>query len=432
MVIQTGDNKFGVAKWIVDSTAGLGTHTTIATALTSASSGDTIFIRPGTYTENITLKAGVNLSAFVCDALTPNVTISGTCTLTTAGTVSISGIRLASNGAEFLSITGSAASIVNLNDCYLTTAFDPGITFSSSSASAVINITNCKGDITASAKRLFNSTSAGLLRFVGSYFTNTGGSATASTISAGLLEGASTVFSSPITTSGTNAIISFVNCFMTLSNTTALTVGGSGPNTINNSTFNSGTASSISIGSVLTITNSSIASSNTNAITGAGAISYSGITFYNTSSTINTTTQTGSGTLQGSKNTAPTAGFLGEQIRSFNNSGQASAGSGAAFNITSITLTPGVWDVSGVTVAAFSGSATQWSMAVSATSATLPGIGGDNSTSNTIALTGNFTASIPSYRVVVSSNTLYYLIGFPIFSSGGCNGFGRISATRVG
>ena len=77
MVRQTGDNKFGVAKWIVDSTASLGTHTTIAAALTSASSGDTIFIRPGTFTENLTLKAGVDLCAFDCDALTPNVTIDG-------------------------------------------------------------------------------------------------------------------------------------------------------------------------------------------------------------------------------------------------------------------------------------------------------------------------------------------------------------------
>src|SRR5690242_8473255 len=111
-------NTFTTAKWIVSATASDGTHTTIGAALTSASSGDTIFIRPGTYTENLTLKAGVNLTAYTCDALTPNVTISGTCTFTAAGTVSISGIRLQTNSAALLAVTGSAASIVNLDNCY--------------------------------------------------------------------------------------------------------------------------------------------------------------------------------------------------------------------------------------------------------------------------------------------------------------------------
>jgi len=92
--ISTGT--FCEAKWVVDPTAGQGTHTTIASAITSASSGDTIFIRPGTYTENLTLKAGVNLAAFNGDQNTPNVTIIGNNTLTTAGTVSISNIRLLS------------------------------------------------------------------------------------------------------------------------------------------------------------------------------------------------------------------------------------------------------------------------------------------------------------------------------------------------
>src|ERR1043166_1875682 len=112
-------NTFTTAKWIVSATASDGTHTTIATALTSASSGDTIFIRPGTYTENLTLKAGVNIAAFICDGYTPNVTISGTLTLTTAGTVSISGIRLQTNSAAVLAVTGSAASNVFLINCYL-------------------------------------------------------------------------------------------------------------------------------------------------------------------------------------------------------------------------------------------------------------------------------------------------------------------------
>ena len=147
-IIQTGDNLFSVAKWMVNPVAGSGTHTTIATALTSASSGDTIFIAPGTYTENLTLKAGVNLTAFNCDAITPNVIILGTCTFTAAGTVTISGIQLKTNSNFFLAVTGSAASIVNLKSCYLNCSNNTGISFTTSAAlTAGINCYDCIGDI---------------------------------------------------------------------------------------------------------------------------------------------------------------------------------------------------------------------------------------------------------------------------------------------
>src|SRR3546814_8405128 len=49
------------------------------------------------------------------------------------------------------------------------------------------------------------------------------------------------------------------------------------------------TASAISIGSTLTAVDLKIGSSNTNAITGAGALNFSGLNFKNTSSLVNTT-----------------------------------------------------------------------------------------------------------------------------------------------
>ena len=54
MAIQTGDNRFSTYKWIVDPVSGYGTHTTIQGAIDDASSGDSIFIRSGVYTENFT------------------------------------------------------------------------------------------------------------------------------------------------------------------------------------------------------------------------------------------------------------------------------------------------------------------------------------------------------------------------------------------
>ena len=58
-------------------------HSAIQTAIDAASTGDTIEIWPGTYTENITLKPGVNLLAHSKFS----TYIVGTVTMTAAGTV---------------------------------------------------------------------------------------------------------------------------------------------------------------------------------------------------------------------------------------------------------------------------------------------------------------------------------------------------------
>ncbi len=425
------------AKWIVDPTANRGTHQTIGAALTAASSGETIFIRPGTYTENLTLKVGVNLTAFTCDAFTPNVTIIGTCTLTTAGTVSISGVRLQTNSAALLAVTGSAASIVNLNNCFLNCSNATGITFSTNSASAAINIYNCQGNLGTTGIGLFAHSSAGSLLIAQSDFTNTGLSQQANTASLGILAIRKSLITNPITTSSTNAFVGETSTFSTVAqNVTAITMGGSGNQEIDICGVDSGSASAISISSTGTVFDCIIKSTNTNCITGAGAINYSGLLF-SSSSTINTTTKTIAGTLQGSKNTAPTSGFIGEQIRSYIAIGSTvPLTNNTAANITSISLTPGIWDVSGVWqfVAAATTSATVYSYSISPTSATLDALGDDSLTlSLTSAIVGYTPAfTIPSFRVTLSATTTYYLVAASSFSVSTMSCFGRLSATRVG
>ena len=133
-------NFFSPAKFVVSKVAGEGTHTTIAAALTAASSGDTIVIMPGTFTENLSLVAGVNLSAYGSDGLlsligsaapvfTANVTIVGTTTASYTGRVNCSGILFQTNGATALSITG-ASSILNLMNCSIYAVDSTGITIS--------------------------------------------------------------------------------------------------------------------------------------------------------------------------------------------------------------------------------------------------------------------------------------------------------------
>jgi len=286
-------NNYGVAKFIVATSAANGTHTTLASAMAAASVGDTIFLRDSV-TENVTITPGVNISAWSGGTLnTPS--IIGTLTMTGAGTSTISGIRLVTNSAAALAVTGSAASIVNLERCYLDFTNATGITFSSSSASAQINVTNCFGNLGTTGIALFSNTSAGQLLFRYCSIFNTGASTTQSSTSGTTVINYSGVACPLVTASAGVLSLLYTNINTSAQNATSVTTVGTGTSFIECSTFVSGTASAISIGAGTTVQVGNavrVDSTNTNAITGAGAIQYGEITFTGSSNTINTTTQT--------------------------------------------------------------------------------------------------------------------------------------------
>ncbi len=439
MAQQISTNTFGVAKWVVSADATQGTHTTIAGAITSASSGDTIYIRDGSYTENLTLKVGVNLAAFSSNELAPRVIIIGNATLSTAGSVTISGIGLQTNGAALLTVSGTLASIVNLIDCNLNCTNATGISFSSSSASAAIIMINCTGDLGTTGIALYSSSSAGSISINRCRFTNTGASTTASSISAGTVFAGYSIFQNAFSTSSAATIsAAYCNFGTTSINTTCITTAGTGASSAAHCEFGSGTASALSIGSgsSINLVESTIASSNTNAITGAGTLTYSALAFTSSSSTINVTTQTG-GTLQGGVFQAPSAGYVGEQIRGF--LAQASAvalANATAKTVTSITLTPGIWDISaivGYVAGAITGTLTFSGIATTTNSLTGT-VEGDNAVeaAQTATAASNYSQVIPSYRVTITASTSYFLVAFMLFTVGSPTAWGRISATRVG
>lgn len=435
-------NNYGPAKFIVDgTTTANGTHSTIATALTSASSGDTIFIRPGTYSENITLKAGVNLTAFGSDSSlngTGKVIISGTCTMTTAGSVSISGIQLQTNSAVLLAVTGSAASIVNLLSCYLNCTNNTGITFSSSSGSSGINLNNCTGDLGTTGIGLFTHSASGTMNIDFTKFTNSGSSLSASTVSAGVLAVRQSSLPFAITSSST-ASFGMNLSVMELSalNTKALILGGSGAHAFINNIMASGTATTITVTSTVGINNCIINTTNaTAAIDGAGSINYDSLCLPAVGKNITVTTQSG-GAISGIQpGRTLTTGYIGEQVRSAIAAGSAvSLTNNTAANITSISLTAGIWDVS--LICLYGGNATIgtfFEASISTTSATR-GTKADASASSgfaPLAPPGDNSVSVPSFRLTLTSTTTVYFVGFALFSSGTCVFYGRISATRVG
>lgn len=296
-------NNYGPAKFIVSSNPANGTHTTIQSAINSASSGDTIFLRPGTYTENPALVAGVNLTAYNCDAITPNVIINGKCTFSAAGTVSISGIQLQTNSDFCLAVTGSAASIVYLINCYINCPNNTGISFTSSNSSAQINVNTFTANLGTTGIGLYTSSSTGSITFrYGSLF-NTGGSTTASSNSAGSATWAFCGLFHALSCSSTGTIAGFFTSFNPSSvNTTAITTAGTGISIFHSSEFNAGTASAISIGAGTTVNlqeSCTVTSSNTNALTGAGTLNAGLVVYGGSSSGNNVTTANSYSTFPG-------------------------------------------------------------------------------------------------------------------------------------
>jgi trimeric autotransporter adhesin len=133
-------------------------------------------------------------------------------------------------------------------------------------------------------------------------------------------------------------------------------------------------------------------------------------------------------------NSAPSAGYIGEQIRATLAQGSAATlSNGSNANVCSISLTAGIWDCSGI--AGFTGYTTGTGVQLSiSTSSVTSGTAGDNFVAlAATSLTGSDTyISIPSYRIPVATSQTVYLVGLANFTAGTAKVYGRLSATRVG
>ncbi len=286
-------NPYNCASIIVDPTPGKGNYTTIGAALAAATSGKTIFIRPGTYTENLTLVPGVNLTAFDCDAFTPNVTINGKITLSGAGTVSISGIALQTNSDFCIVVSGTAASILNLYNCNIMCLNNTGVSYTCSNAASSLNIFNADINTATTGIGVYSMTSAGGLFIFNCFAANSGASTTANSNSNGVVTILYSQFGTPFATSSTGEIVFLYNLFSTQNVTGITTAGSSTGNQVSFNLISTGSASAISAGTGTSILmeGNGIDSSNTNAITGIGTVKL-GMNSFSTSKIINTTTVT--------------------------------------------------------------------------------------------------------------------------------------------
>src|ERR1700723_2861648 len=136
----------------------------------------------------------------------------------------------------------------------------------------------------------------------------------------------------------------------------------------------------------------------------SGNILTSDGTNFNSSSTISTLNILGSTT-----GTAPSAGYIGEQIRSYQPTPQLLTAN-TALNITSINLTAGVCDISCIVEYSISGGVVTGNSTISINnvSATINSNDGDNTVKYNQTGADQFPALIiPSFRVLLSTTTPY-------------------------
>lgn len=446
MAFTTGLNNYNTTKWLVNPTAGLGTHTTISSALTSASSGDDIYIMPGPYTENLTLKAGVNLIAYNTDALSGTVNITGKLSASFSGTCNITGVELTTNSAFLLELTGANATIVNIFDSYLNCSNNTGISSTGSNSSAQVNVYDSSGNLGTTGIGLFACTngSLALYRFV---LNNSGSSVTANTFSGVTCSINQSYMGNGITTSGSTAFLVCRNSFFEVGNQTPITSNSTVSGvctTLFDSYFSCGNATPFVVGasSLIQCTGCTTFTTSATCCSGSGTFKYGNLVQANTVGTLSATTLVAFGTIGNQTSTAPSAGYIGEVLSAANTTGTSALVSATITNVTSVTLTPGIWDITGTVnfIGTGNNTSTYAAMGIATANNSLSpadsfgaGIGMlQNQISGAVVTnSSNCNLLCGPGRLSVSANTTYYLNCQLTASVINCKGYGVIRAVRV-
>lgn len=102
-------------------------------------------------------------------------------------------------------------------------------------------------------------------------------------------------------------------------------------------------------------------------------------------------------------------------------------------NITSISLTPGEWDIAGTIQFAPSGSASSFSAGIGTVSATLPAFSTGGLIETSAAFTSGLGNNLPfsPIKLVLTVTTTVYLVGEASFPSGTCTAAGYLRARRI-
>lgn len=259
---------------------GFGDFTTVSAAITAAISGQTIFIRPGTYTENPTLKDGVNLVCYEPNNST--AIIKGKLIYSGSTQVALFGLTLQTNGDFLLAHSGTGQIGIYNSDLLMTN--NTGISVTST---GIVNINGCVGNTGTTGISLHTMATNGVINYVYCQFSNSGFTTTNSTNSNGAVGINFSGFNHPLVCSGTG---SFTTTYSTHNaqalNVSPINFSGSGLQAAAYCTFLGGNAGAVAMGGTAQVLSCNIGSNNTNAIGGTGTLNKAYLVFTGTSSTI--------------------------------------------------------------------------------------------------------------------------------------------------
>ena len=297
--IQDGTNLYTSNKLIVDA-AGTTPFTTIASAITAAvglGQPTTIYIRPGTYTENLTL---IDTVSFI-GANAGTTTIVGKHTIPAAGYFKMQNLTLSQpTPANHIFIEAGAGTCgMQLSNCIFN--INSGMIFNLPLSTGTISVEMC-GDRSTQNSVINNTTGASAFYVSDS----TIGVGAVSALIAGTTAFEKSTIGVPCTFSSASAA---VITFCTI--TKEFTLSDTGSVAIYHSRFTTGAAPAMTIGAtaIAGLNGVVISSSAANVVTGTGSCSYGDVTFIGASSAHNVTTEvyvsrTLSGSLQLGKTNA--------------------------------------------------------------------------------------------------------------------------------
>ena len=280
-IVQNGTNKYIDHPIIVDA-AGSTPFTTVASGITAAvglglATPTTVFIKAGTYTEDLTLVNGINL-----EGENEHITIiDGTHTVPAAGTVQFTHIKLAQTtpASDVFIEAGAGACNLDILECIFN--IDSGMAFNLPTSTGAIAIINCF-DISAGNSIVNNITGGGTVIIRGSEI---GSGATAAAFG-GIANITLSQLHCSLDFQGTAT--SYVrNCSVTSDGVNEPQISTNDTTTvyISNTTINSGTAATLNVvdaGSTVYVCNCGLISTvaGGNLVIGAGTVQFDEATFW--------------------------------------------------------------------------------------------------------------------------------------------------------
>ena len=134
-------------------------YLTVQAAITAAASGTTIFIWPGSYSESLTLKAGVNLTSPVKFG----VTITGNHTANFTGTIVCDNITLTSTTGSTIAFSGTGVQNLQFLGCSVNATAGDAINWTNTNATSKIYFEDGTCNVAtsgASARCLYSASTA--------------------------------------------------------------------------------------------------------------------------------------------------------------------------------------------------------------------------------------------------------------------------------